>query len=263
MTAFGPNNDVAIWTRVGRYLGDALSLPNAGNAQLQRSSRYGDSNVLPVSAKSFGACLEGSQFFTRSPTQGTGIASIAALATFTATSPFIIVQNNNPVGGRDVILDKLKLICTAAGTSGTDMQWATKTDTIPRFTSGGSGGNNTALSSILQGPFPLNTGSPSQSQALIYAGALVATADSSAAKVLESGKIRTTIPVVNEQITWGFGTTEEQMDGIAIATATAMQKFISHVPVVIAPGHTFLFHYWCASQSAASSFEVMLSHIER
>lgn len=266
MSGFGPNNDVAGWARVGKYLSDVARVIVPGSAQLLRGTQYGDQGVQSLWSKPIGVASEGSYYLTRNPTVETGLATIAALATFADTSPFIIVTNNNPVGGRDIYLDYIKLINTAAGTGGTNLRYATKVDVIQRYSSGGAGGFGTNIlgaTAQLQGPLPTNTGAPAGSGALIYAGALVAVAGSLQQRVLESGPIRTTINVVNDQLTWTFGDAEKVNSDLAIATATAIQKTIPHPPVCIAPGHSFLFHIFAASQSAAASWEVIIGHVER
>lgn len=264
MSGTGANNDVLGWGRVSDLLGDAAPVTSPMAQQLNRVTRYGDQSSHLVTARDVGASREGTEFITRSPTVDTGLASIAALATFTATSPFVIITNGNPSGGRSVILKKIKLRCTAAGTGGTNFSWATKVDNVAnRYSSGGSGSANTNLSSILAGPYSTNPGAQFQSNALIYAGALVATADSPQARVLENGPLRSTINVVNDQITYSFGNTEDLMDTLAIATATATQRIVPHCSVTLPPQTTFLLHWYAASQSAAASYEVIINHIER
>ena len=69
--------------------------------------------------------------------------------------------------------------------------------------------------------------------------------------------------VANDQITWNFGGQEQQMDTVAIATATATQRFITHVPVTLAPGSSYLHYIWSTGQAAAQSWEIVIGYVER
>lgn len=266
MSGFGPNNDVAGWARVGKYLTDIARVIVPGSAQLLRGNQYGDQSVQSVTGRPIGVSAEGSYYLTRSPVVDTGVATIAALATFADTSPFVIITNSNPVGGKDIHLDYIKLRNTAAGTGGTNLLYATKIDIIPRYSSGGAGGfgtNVTGANGQLAGPVPTNTGATPGSGALIYAGALVAVASSLQARTLENGAIRSSINVINDTLMWTYGGYENYQSDLAIATATAVWKTIPHPPVCIAPGHSYLHHIYAASQSAAASWELVICHFER
>lgn len=263
MAGTGPNNDVLGWGRVGKLLTDAVRIPAAGLAAVLRTTQYGEYVVQLLSAKPYGCAAEGSYFFCRTPTVATGVASITTPTTFADTSPALIVTNNNPFGGKDVILDFIKMTCTVAGTAAADLQWATKLDVIPRYSSGGSGGAGTGLASVLSGPYPTHSGAGALSNALVYAGALVAVAASTLQRLLQSGNLRTTIMVAKDQVVWNFGGHEQQIDTLAIGTATATQRFVPHVPVVIAPGHSFLLYKWSTSQSAADQNEFEVGFVER
>lgn len=209
--------------------------------------------VQGATTKPLGALSEGSYHIARSPTVGTGLASIAALTTFTATSPFVIVTNGNDANGNNIYIDYIKLTCTVAGTNAADLQWATKLDTSARYSSGGS---------TLAGKCT-NTGVSNLSSALVYAGALVASADGGGVRLLDNGNLRTTIMVAKDQIIWSFGGDQQDLDITAIATATATQRSLPHAPVAIAPGHSFLLYLWSTSQSAAQSHEVVVGYFER
>jgi hypothetical protein len=208
---------------------------------------------------------EGSYYIVRTAAPGTGVATIAALATYTDLSPFLIVTNNNPAAGRGIFLDSLKLITVTPGTNGTDLRYATKLDVIPRYASGGFGCAGTGIATnVLMGPGSTNMGAPCRSNALVYAGALVGVASTpNLSRLLENGIVRTVIPVAGDQYLWRFGTNENVLDQVAIQTAAITQRSIPHVGVEIAPGHSFVMHIWSASQSVAASYELMLGYRER
>ena len=82
-------------------------------------------NIVP---KMHPLSVEGSYYTLTNPTPGTGIATIAAQATLADTAPFILFKNANAAGGKNIMLDYLKLICAAAGTGGTQLRYAVKVD---------------------------------------------------------------------------------------------------------------------------------------
>jgi hypothetical protein len=262
MSGTGANTDAQGWGMIKRLVITAQKL-SEGLPSMFRMGAYGEQILEPLTTKQHKLADEGSYYITRTPTIGTGIPTIAALASFTDLSPFIIVSNSNPVGGRVIYLDYIKLLVTAAGASGTNMLYATKLDTIIRTSTAGSGGNGTGFTSVLQGPVATGTGVPNNSAALIYAGALAANASSLQARVLANGALRTAICVVNDQYQFNFGGCNGQLDPVLASGAAIAQKAVPHPPVAIGPQHSFSFHVWAASQSAATSFEVEIGHVER
>ncbi len=261
MSAFGPNNDVGVWGKAQRLLGTAQKFTD-GLAAIARYSAYGESVVEVITGKQQMLADEGSYFLTRTPTVGTGVASITAPTAYVATSPYIIVSNSNQVGGKNIWMDYIKLNLLTAGTSSTNLQYATALDSIARYSSGGSGGSGTGLASILQGPLPNNSGSQYGSGALVYAGALVAVAAGTQNRILQNGFLRSAIAVVNDQYYFNFAG-DDQVDQGLISGAAIVQRAIPHSPVCIAPGGSFLFHLFGASMAAATTCEVEVGHVER
>src|ERR1017187_2416913 len=178
-----PNTDVASWGLVGRLISNMQRVLE-GSAAVIRSGPYGEQVSEIITSKQQKANDEGSLFLTRTPTPGTGVASITAPTAYVATSPYIVVTNGNQAGGKNIWLDYINLNLITAGTSSTNLQFATALDTIPRWSSGGSGGAGTNVATVLQGPMPNNSGAPLGSGALVYAGALVAIAASPQNRIL-------------------------------------------------------------------------------
>lgn len=229
-------------------------LPEGQAAEL-RATRYGEANVSVLVPKAYGMPDEGSYFVTTNPTPGTGIATIAALQTFVATSPFILMWNANPYGGKRVYLDYLKLRVTAAGTGGTKIEWACTRDEArtDRYTSG---------TGTITAPVNVNGDSDRASKVTVYAGALVA-ATAPNAKLLGHGAFRTVIPVVGDEYLINFGGVDMMNDGVLVSGTAIVQRSIAHPGIVLGPQQWFGFHIWLASQSAASSYEVEIGHWER
>ena len=265
MSGIAPNNDVLNWGRVGRLLSKLQSLAD-GLPVVQRLNTYGDSIVQILSAKQHGLNDEGTYFTTRTPTVGTGLATTATPTTYVNTNAFLCITNVNPPGGKNLWLDYISLGCTAPGTAGTALQAVTAIDTIPRYSSGATGGGyGTNLAAILQGPATNNTNLPyGGSSALVYAGPLVVVAPGPSARVLSNPWLRRQIPVINDRYLLNFGQSDMPTAGASgVAQATALDASIPHAPVCIGPGGSFLLTLVLPSQSAASSYEVEVGHIER
>ena len=257
-----PNTDVASWGLVGRLISNMQRVLE-GNAAVIRSGPYGEQVSEILTGKQHKLNDEGSYYLTRTPTVGSGVASITTPTAYVATSPYIIVTNNNPPGGKNVWIDYINLNLVTAGTSSTNLQFATALDTVPRYSSGGSGGSGTNLSTILQGPLPPNSGAPANSNALVYAGALVAIAASPANRILCNRYLRSAIAVALDTYLIQFGSTDVPLDGTLISGAAIAQRSISHPAVCVAPGGSFLFHLYGTSMAAATTCEVEVGHVER
>lgn len=266
MSGTAPNNDILSWGRVQRLLAGALRLGEALPGIL-RSDSYGEVINETLTSKQHKLSDEGSYYLTRSPTVGTGILQTVSTA-FSDTQPYILIVNNNPVpvsgAGRNIYLDYIKLNVTNAGVTHTSLQYATRLDAVAnRYTSGGSGGYGTNLTSVLSGPYPTNQSSPMTSSALIYAGVLVVGAGSSQARTISNGFLRTVIDVVNDSYFFNFASTDSPFDTVSIATAAVIQRNIPHPPVVIPPQCCFLLHLFATAMGTGPQYEVEIGHVER
>jgi hypothetical protein len=261
MSGVAPNNDVLNWGRVSRLIGGVARLFD-GNAVIGRYGPYGEVVTIQATAKQHMLSDEGTYYITRTPTPGTGVASITTPTAFVATSPYIIITNQNPPTGRNVWLDYIHLQMVTPGTSSTDLQFATVIDVVPRYTSGGAGGAGTNVASILQGPVGTNTGSPNNSGALVYAGALVAIA-ASQPRVMCNRYLRTAIAVARDTYTINFGSGDMASDNTLVSGAAIVQRSVPHPPVCIPPGGTFQFHLYGTASAAATTCEVEIGHVER
>lgn len=214
---------------------------------------FAQTTPVKIWQKSYQFIDEGSYYCATNPTPGTGIATTAAVTTLSDTSPFLLVKNN---GTKTIYLDYLKLIVTAAGTNGTNLNFASKTD-VPnssgRYTSGGS--------TIT--PVNANINSGNLSSAQVYAGAIVAAAASASARLLDHIVIRPVIPVLGDTYTITFGQVDPSVGSLQVS-GTAIANAVYQTPgVVIGPQQYWLGHLYLASQSAASSYEFTLCYVER
>ena len=265
MSGTGANTDIQGWGMIKRFIMTAQKLTNEGGNIINRMGPYGEQVIETTGAKQHKLADEGSYYITRTATIGTGIPTIAALSGYADANPFILISNLNPIGGRAIYLDYIKLLLTVAGTNGVGWQFATKYDTIIRVSAGGGyGGNGTGLTNTLQGPVVTNTGASPSSAALIYAGALATvTASSLNARLLQNGILRTAIGVVNDQYFFNFGGCDMSLDGVLTSGTAIAQKNVAHPPICIGPQHSFTMHVWAPSQTVASNFEIEIGHVER
>ena len=257
-----PNNDVLGWSKIGRALPqklvDTFTAPD-------RSGAYGEKMVQLLSPRDLTLVDEGSEFQASSPTPGTGLAQITTPTAFIATSPYLIIQNPvnvGPVLAKSLYLKSIKLALSVVQTGNTTLNYVAVLDNILRWSSAGSA-CGVGTFGTMNGPYCANFNASSASNAQVYAGALVATAASNAARMLSHCELRTAIPVVGDTYTFSFGGHEGYHTGLA-KNGTAPSDFVIPLPgVVVAPGGAFLLYLWAASQSGAGQFEVDVNWIER
>lgn len=192
------------------------------------------------------------QYFTVNNAQ-TGIATAAAPTAFSATNPFLAVVNKDVPGGKNVYLDFLTLIATAAGSAGTALQAAVTLDNIQRYTSGGT--------DVTANIANTNGNSGTKSIAQVVAGNITAAAASGVVRTIAGNRwLKGAIPVVGDEYTIKFG----GVDSPSFVGISTIIKTLINVPkIVIPPGWTALVHLWLPSQSGASSYTPELGWVER
>lgn len=208
---------------------------------------------MAYATKSSTLATDGQYFLARSPTPGTGIASLAAPTAFDDTKPFLMIQNAHPT--KVLTLDYIKLTCTAAGTGGSAIHYGHKVDGVnsARYTSGGS---------VLTPVCP-NMNQGALSSALIYCGAIVAAAASAAARLLGHSVMRPVIPVIGDTYLFTFdGTFGAGLGAQAVAGTAVANVIVPSAPILIGPTQWYALHIWLPSQSNASSYEVELGYVE-
>lgn len=234
----------------------STTLPGAGTEgtqAIERLGKYGEPMVQSVyGSRLHVPATEGSMFTAVNPTAGTGIIDTAALTAFVTTTPTMVVVNNNAAGGKSLYLESLRLNVTAAGASGTNWAWAMYVDTGNRYSSGGS--------TIT--PVNVNIGQSSATGALVYFGAITATAANAQRKIAASPG-RTVIKVVGDEYRYVFGDASPGVIGMPMEGTLQIQRTFHVPPVVIPPQTSFCFYEWGASQGTAAGFEFQLNYIER
>jgi hypothetical protein len=251
----------AIVRTVGKtYRGKPTQAPEGQETEFVRQFRYNEQAVVPIGSDDENLAQEGSEFVAGSarvfgtPTDtiqpGTGLATIAAQASFADTAPFLLIKNTAPAGsGIRIALKYVKLINTAIGTAGASIRWASKLDDVNplRYTSGGS--------KLV--PINVNMDDNSPSYTDIYAGALVAIAATGSARgPFGNAILRPVIPVVADTYLITFGRNDSPVGGLIPSGATISDRVVNSPSAIIGPQQWYAGHLWLPSQSAASSWEV-------
>lgn len=187
---------------------------------------------------------EGSYFTAKNPAAGTGLATIAALTTLADVSPFALVKSG---ATKPVRLDFMRLVCTAAGTGGTELRFAVRTDATKADPTGG-----TALARV-----NVNQGSTAAADATMFAGALAAVAASGTMREPMAVLLKSAIPAVGDTFLIKFGCADM---GVGSSAGTV---YIGAPPIIIGASQLAAFHIWLPGQALASSFEITLGFWER
>lgn len=194
---------------------------------------------------------------------GTGIATTTSVVDDAATAsathaqnvPVMYIQNNSTPsdsGARTIYPIALRMTVTAAPTSATVWNFAIRADNVPRYTSGG-----TALSAV-----NLNTGSSNTSNLLAYFGAVVTTnLPSASQRVLASGQIQSTIPVVKDVWIFTFG--DITMPSSILTASAAKNINVPVQPFALGPGWNAAIEMWGASNAGAPAWEFDFIYAER
>lgn len=211
----------------------------------------GETLVRDISPDQF-AIADIGQYFAANNAQ-TGIATAAAPTSFSATNPFLAIVNKDSVNGKNIYLDYVTLLATAAGTAGASLQVAVTLDNTNRYTSGGT--------DITANIVNTNGNAGTKSIAQVVAGNITASSATGNVRTVVGNRfLKGAIPVAGDEYTLKFG----GVDAPAAIQISTISKVAINVPkIVIPPGWTALIHIWLPSQSGASSYAPELGWIER
>jgi len=208
-------------------------------------------------------CREGGEYYVAmNPTLLTGLANQAAPVAFDATKGFLTCRNGDQTGGKSIVPDFLKLICTAPGTAGTFPRVIVSLDDDAGNTKWTSGGTLLAgTGSPTPGALSPNGRQGASGIATVHAGALVTVAGPAERRVANA-IFRTTIPVIGDEYTLLFGTDAPEPSSPTL-NGTNPISVVKHAPAVeIAPKQVMTVYLILPSQSAASSWEPQLGYWE-
>jgi hypothetical protein len=187
--------------------------------------------TLPLNNPSMSNLL-GAYFTATNPTPGTGIP-MGIQTTFSDTDQVLMLMYNG--GDKRIVLDYLKLICTAAGASTTFSNLVIKLSNKDRYTSGGS--------SIT----PSQPNGPSRESSItkFYFGNIIANALGTLSKVAGRSIVKvasTPCFVIGDQFIMTFGTRDVAAGFLLTTTPSVSQLFSG--PIIIAPGWSLTLHMW-------------------
>jgi hypothetical protein len=204
-----------------------------------------------------------SYFTFNNPSVGTGIALNADPTAIAATEAALIVDNSANRSNGDnhhVIIDYIKMTCTAAGTGATKARLAFYIDNINRYSSGGTEltGKSTSYDTT-------SNYSDRTPKAKVYFGDLTAAAASSA-KHLHTSLIKSDTQaapcfIVDDSFFLShFVEPSFQQDAASSPVVSAKFK-IPYIP--LGPGTSLVVAPLFPNQSAAASFEIEVGLVEK
>lgn len=236
----------------------ARSLPTAtadstAIATPTRTGTYGEAYALPLGAKQTFFADEGTYFSTYNVTDGTGIAGHAApLQADLSLKPLLHLYNG---GTKNITIDFIRIRMTAIGAGATTTDFTVWVDR--------NGASSRTSGGTLATAVNVNGQSAIASAAVIYFGAVVATAGTGEVRI-DHQRIRSVVPVVEDQYLFAFGQSVLGLPAAQALTGTnVVSAVVPCVPVVIGPGGNFKLEEWGASQSGAHSFEYTIGYWER
>jgi hypothetical protein len=206
----------------------------------------------------YAAADEGS-FFTST------IAATASTAVATTTqvlaqaNPTVAIYNSWASGGspspQNIYLRYIRLYMTVVTTGATS---ANHVGTLDPLTV-----KLTTIGTAMGTPSNVNSASGNGSRAILYAGVNVAAATSAGGRIVHTGTVTNSIPIVLDQWTLAFG--EPAATGNLIGTMSLVKNVtISLPPVIIAPGWWYTLGFWGASWAAsAPTYQIEVGWIER
>lgn len=229
--------------------GTAVALP-------ARTNQYSEAYTFPMfSGKMTPFSDEGSYFLAYNVTDGTGIAGHAAPVQADLSLKSLLHIFNASLTKRlypDFI--RLRFTAIGAGATTTDFNiWADNNNGVTAKTSGGT------VATVVNS----NVAAAADSDSIVSFGAVVTTAGATE-KRLDHQRIRSVVPVVEDQVIFTFGN-----PGFGLASAlptTGTNQGVIYVnlpPVVVPPGGNFKLGQWGASQSGAHSFEYTVGYVRR
>lgn len=264
---FGWFRSLALTLALALALGGIVSaavgrgLPTANqdgttNTLPSRAGRYLEAYTIDLGAgKMQNYADEGTYYCTYNVTDGTGIAGHAApVQADLSTKPLLHMFNGS--SSLRLYIDFIRVRMTAIGAG------ATTTD----FTAWVDNNGSTVKTSGGTVATVVNTlgGGSADGDTIVSFGAVVATAGATEKRV-DHQRVRSVVPVVEDQYTFGFGNTgySPATGGITMAGTAVISAYVHMPPVVVPPGGNFKLVEWGASQSGAHSFEYTVCYARR
>jgi hypothetical protein len=224
-----------------------------GGQAYDRSSLFGEKIVQNLHGVRTPMLAKEGSMWVATNVPGTPIVDPNASG-FVATTPAMVLFNNNPTGGAWIYPVRFKHVATAAGTSSTtwDVQWII--DTGNRYTSGG-----TALTPVNVNPNVLST----KTGAVIHFGAVTAPA-ANASRIVYADRVRTVIKVIGDETIFEFGGSTPMSVGMPTDGTLQLSKVCQVPAIALPPQCSLLYYEYGASQGTAAQFDMLvLEYAER
>lgn len=204
-----------------------------------RYSPYGEYGIYQTPRAAIAD--EGSYYSAVNPTIDTAVG-FGAIAAYAATTPFFLVSNTAPVGGRSIFLDSLKLLLTVIPASATNWKFLIETDSTTRLSTAPTGGARATVNNV-------NPAMPNDFEGQVWAGTggtvltVMAAADG---RKISQGRIAHAIPVALDELMLVFG----QHDGGQAGSAAVVQRRTGYAaPCVIPPQCSAAIHMFGTSNA--------------
>ena len=209
----------------------------------KRYSPYGDQSMQVVTPPAHRALLaeEGSYYTVTNPTPDTPVAC-GIIAAYVVTTPLFHIANLEGAGGRNIILDYVKLRVTVAPASGVNAIYTVDVDSSPRVSTAPTGGSNRTVNNV-------NPSRANDFGGQVWAftgGAVLTVMAGSNVRTIGHGAIAHSIPIAHDELLLTFG--QPQSIG---APATAVTRRVGNCPpVVIPPQCSASIHIYFVSNAA-------------
>lgn len=241
---------------VNRGLPASPTADSSVAATPSRTGPYAEAYTFPLfSGKMTPFADEGSYFTTYNVTDGTGIAGHAApVQADLSLKSLLHIFNASTT--RRLYPDFIRLRFTAIGAGATTTDFNVWVDNANGVTAKTSGGTVATVVNC-QG------GGATDGDTIVSFGAVVTTAHATE-KRLDHQRVRSVVPVVEDQIVFTFGNPGFGLASALPTTGTNQGITFVHLPpVVVPPGGNFKLGEWGASQSGAHSFEYTVGYVRR
>lgn len=201
----------------------------------------------------------GAGFIVNNPTPGTAIAYANQTSYSATANGMFLVQNNNPLGGKNIILDQLALVQTATAPTGTLVARFEVVSETGIVAMTGNVASRTPVN-LLSSAFPV-TGAGVQSFAT---GAATVPAAAGTRKILGVVALDCGVSVAHDKWVLDFGGDASGTAGLTAARATAPATIVTAAPqVVIGPQSSAWINGWTLTGAAnVPSYEFALTYFE-
>jgi hypothetical protein len=226
-----------------------------GNVTPTRTGPYLEAYTFPLfSGKMQPFADEGSYFTTYNVTDGTGIAGhVAPVQADLSLKPLLHIFNGSSTKRLYPDFVRIRFTAIGAGATTTDFHvWVDANGSTVKT----SGGTVATVVNCLGG-------GAADGDSVISFGPVVATAATSE-KRLDHQRVRSVVPVVEDQIVFTFGNPGYGLASSMATTGTNQGVIFVHFPPVVVPAlGNFKLGEWGASQSGAHSFEYTVGYVRR